>query len=507
MKRTIALSLLPALLTLSACGVTPAESLAKAKTELTRHEYVAARVYLASYLGANPADRAARLLQAKTLLALGDGDGAQAELVKLANGQPPTGELAELSAEAALLRSAPDAAVQLLGSLGTAEAHRLLALAALQKQDVAGAQKQFEAAIAAGGNARSFADYARFHLMTGAVAEAQDMAARAAKADPDGIDTLLVQGQLTVRSGDLAKALQIYERAAKLYPVSLAAITGQAAVLGDLGRIDEMDKLVERASAIAPKNPALAFLKARSAAARGDWAKVRDVVQPIEGELAPFDPLRVVYADALLHLGLREQAIAQLQSLVKAMPQNGDAARVLANAMLGNGDAKGALAVIRPLADSPAARSADLALAANIAKAAGDPIAAQYAARAKQPAVQAAGRDLIDADAAMRAGNWAGAVEAYGRLLQSTDGTNPVLLNNLAYAYLMLGNGAKANEFAGRALKAAPNHPSVLDTVGWVRFKTGQDRTGGLALLRRAATLAPKNTTIRAHLAEAERAR
>ena len=98
-------------------------------------------------------------------------------------------------------------------------------------------------------------------------------------------------------------------------------------------------------------------------------------------------------------------------------------------------------------------------------------------------------------------------IEGPGKVTGATRYPSDEPVTNLAYAYLMLGNGAKANEFAGRALKAAPNHPSVLDTVGWVRFKTGQDRTGGLALLRRAATLAPQNTTIRAHLAEAERAR
>lgn len=504
MKRTLILSLL---LAAAACAESPAESLSKAKAQLAKHDYAAARVYLAAYLGANPADRDARLLQAKALLALGDGDGAEAELARLRGSAALAGELAELSAEAALLRSAPDVALQFLGTLKTPESFRLRAMAALQKQDIAAAQKQFEAAVSAGGNGRSFADYARFHLMTGAIAEAQTMASRAAKVDPDGIDTLLVQGQLAVRSGDLAVALKIYERTAQLYPSSLAALTGQAAVLGDLGRLDEMDAVIGRAAVMAPKHPALVYLRAKGAAARGQWDKVRDGVQPVADQLGQLDPLRVIYADALLHLDLTEQAIAQLQPLVKAMPQGRDAARILAQALLKSGDPRAALAVIRPIADSPAARADDLALAATIAKAAGDPAAAQYTARAKQPAVQAAGRDLVDADAAMRAGNWAGAVQAYDRLLTSTDGTNPVVLNNLAYAQLMLGNGDKANQFADRALKAAPNHPSVLDTAGWVRFKTGQDKAGGLGLLRRAAALAPNNTTIRAHLAEAERAR
>lgn len=498
--------ILPALLALTGCGDDPAEYLSKAKAEFAAHDYAAARVHLASWLSANPGDRGALLLQARTLLALGDGDGAQAALGKLANGQPPAGELAELAAEAALLRGVPDAALDVLGKATSAEAARLRALAALQKNDPRGAQTHFEAAISAGGNARAFADYARFHLLSGATAEAQAMAARAARVDPDGIDTLLVQGQLAVRGGDLAKALEIYARAQKLYPASLAALTGQAAVLGDLGRNDAMQKVVDRAAALAPKNATVIYLQARAAAGRKDWAAVRATVAPIEATLGPADPMRVLHGEALLRLGQAEQAIAQLQPVARALPGHRDATRLLAEAMLMRGDARSALAALRPLADHPAARPEELALAARAAKAARDPIAAGYEARASQPAVQAAGRDLIDGDAAMRAGNWAGAAEAYGRILKLTDGRNPLVLNNMAYAQLMLGNGDAARDYADRALKEAPNHPSVLDTAGWVRFKSGKDIEEARRLLRRAAQLAPNNGAIRAHLAEAERA-
>ncbi len=503
MKKAI---LLPVLLALAACSVSPEEAFAKAKQEFAAHDYVAARVHLAAYLSANPADRDAQLLQVRTLLALGDGDGAQAALARLTGGKAPSGELAELSAEAALLRGVPDAALEMLAQSSGPEAERLRALAALQKNDPQTAQTHFEAAVAAGGNARVFADYARFHLMGGDVAEAEAMAARAAKADPDGIDTLLVQGQLAMRHGDLNRALQIYARAGRLYPASLAALTGQAAVLGDLGRHDEMQAVIDRAGMLAPKNPDVVFLKARAAAGRKDWAGVRATVQPVEATLGAVDPLRVIYGEALLRLGQGEQAIAQLQPVVRAMPGNRDAVLLLGEALLARGDARGALAALRPLADSPAARGEELELAAKAAKAAGDPQAATYETRAKLPALQAAGRDLADADAAMRAGNWAGAVEAYDRILKVTDGRNPLVLNNMAYAQLMLGNLPAARDYADRAMREAPDNASVLDTAGWVRFKSGKDIEEARRLLGRAAQLAPGNPAIRVHLAEAERA-
>lgn len=503
MKKAI---VLPLLLALSACADSPEESLAKARAEFAANDFAAARIHLASYLTAKPEDREAQLLQVRTLVALGDGHGAETAMAQLTGGKPPEGELAELAAEAALLRGVPDVALQLLGNRGGAEAERLRAVAALQKNDPRQAQTHFEASIEAGGNARAFADYARFHLMNGAIAEAEAMADRAAKAAPDGLDTLLVQGQLAVRRGDLARALGHYQRAGKIYPGSLAALLGQAAVLGDMGRTGEMQAVVDRAVAIAPRDRTVIFLQARAAAGRKDWAMVRATLQPVEAEIPQNDPLRLLYAEALIRLGQNELAIAQLGPLVRVMPGNRDAVLLLAEATLSGGDARGALALIKPLADHPAARREELDLAARAAKAAGDPGAAHYADKIKAPPVQAAGRDMIDGDAAMKSGNWAGAVEAYGRVLAVTDGRNYIALNNLAYAHLMLGNTAQALEASRKALNEAPGNASVIDTAGWVLFKSGKDPKEARRLLQRAAQLAPNNPTIRSHLAEAERA-
>jgi tetratricopeptide (TPR) repeat protein len=497
---------LPVLLALAACAESPEQSFAKAQSEFSAHDYTAARIHLIGALQAKPGNRDMQLLLAKTLLALGDGDGAGTALAQLAGNTAPGGELAELAAEAALLRKAPDVALGLLGAATSVEAERLRALALIQKQDLAGAQQRFEAGLAAGGSARLFADYARYRLLSGDIAGADELAAKAAKADPDGIDSLLIGGLIAVRHGNLQAALDRYARAANLYPASVAALTGMAAVLGDLGRIAEMQKVLDRAAVAAPTDPTVVFLRARNAASRKDWAGVRAAIQPAEAALAPLDPIRQIYGDALLRLGQNQLAVAQLAPIARATPGNREAVRLLAEAQLAGGDAAGAVVTLRPLADQLAARSDELALMAKAAQAMGDPAAATYAARSKRPAPQSLGQDLIDGDAAMRAGNWAGAAQSYDRLLATTDGKNIIVLNNMAYAQLMLANFDKAQEFAGRALKLAPDNPSVLDTAGWAQFRTGRNLAEARKLLRRAAQLAPQNATIRAHLAEAERA-
>jgi tetratricopeptide (TPR) repeat protein len=228
-------------------------------------------------------------------------------------------------------------------------------------------------------------------------------------------------------------------------------------------------------------------------------------IQPIESELQSNDPLRALYGEALLRLGQNELAIAQLQPIMHSQPGNRLIVRLLAEAQLAAGEAGAAVATLRPVADLPGARPEELALMAKAATAAGDAKASSYSARAKAPAPQMVGGDLAEADAAMRSGNWARAVTAYERILSATDGRNVVVLNNVAYAQLMLGNSAKAREFADRALKLAPDNPSVLDTAGWVRFKSGTDLNEAGRQLRLATEKAPGNLTFKSHLDEARR--
>ncbi len=504
MNRAILLS---AVLALAACSDSPAEIQAKARSAYAAHDYGVARLHLANAVAADPGNRGLKLLQIRNSLALGDGYGAGAALEQLIGAVVPDGELAELSAEAALLRRVPDVALATLGDAVTPEAERLRALAAIQKNDLAKAGKAFAKGLDVGGNARLFADFARYLLITGDGGEAKKLLALAVKAAPDGIDTLLVEGQISLRNGDLARALDRYSRASRLYPSSMAALTGKAATLGDLGRIKEMEAELSRAVAFAPEDQTVVYLRARALQTQQDWAGIRDLVQPFETKLPVLHPARLLYGQALLELGQYQLAIAQLRPFASVKGGNRVALHQLAQALLKSGDAPAAAGVLKPLADDPTASPEALALMAQALKAQGDDEAAKYQARSRFPAPQALIRDLAEGDAAIRNSDWAKAIIAYDRILAVTDGRNAIVLNNMAYSQLMVGNMTEAANFAARALKLAPDNASVLDTAGWVRFKSGKDRPEALRLLRRAAENAPRNATIRAHLAEAERAR
>jgi tetratricopeptide (TPR) repeat protein len=494
--------MLMALLALAACAPDPAELREKAQAAFAGRDYTAARLHLAEALRAEPADPDLLQLQARTLLALGDGDGAGAALDRLARGRPASGELAEMAAEAALLRGKPDIADRFLAGSSSIEAERLRAQAALQRGDKESAEAALARALAAGGNARAYADMARLAMMRDDLETAAANLRRAEAAAPDAILTLLVAGELAARRGDLAQALSRYDRAVRLYPGNVAALTGQAAILGDLGRFDAMAKVLEPLSRAAPADPAIVYLRARLALARKDWESVRSLIQPLEAGLEAQDPKRLLYGEALLRLGQAEQARAQVVAIARAQPGNRLAVRLLAESLLAAGDAAAAADALRPIAGNPEARPEELALMARIAKATGEvvrpgPVLAPRALAA----------DLAEADAAMRAGNWARAATAYDRILAVTDGRNVLVLNNMAYAQSMLGNHDQAIALADRARRLAAGNASVLDTAGWVRWRAGRDQAEALRLLREAARLAPDNQTIRAHLAEAGQAR
>jgi len=79
------------------------------------------------------------------------------------------------------------------------------------------------------------------------------------------------------------------------------------------------------------------------------------------------------------------------------------------------------------------------------------------------------------------------------------DPSNAAALNNLALAYQQ-AHDPRAQKTAQAALKLAPDHPVILDTLGWI-LVDGGDAAQGVAHLRKAIATAPGAPDIRYHLA------
>jgi putative PEP-CTERM system TPR-repeat lipoprotein len=74
-------------------------------------------------------------------------------------------------------------------------------------------------------------------------------------------------------------------------------------------------------------------------------------------------------------------------------------------------------------------------------------------------------------------------------------------LNNLAWAYQHTGD-PRTLATAEKAHQLAPQHPVVMDTLGWVLVEQGDTRRG-VGILQKASATAPDARDIRLHLAQA----
>jgi tetratricopeptide (TPR) repeat protein len=494
-------------LALAACGLTPEEQFARAQESYAAHNYAEARLDLISALKEQPTDPAMLELLARTLIAMGDGEGAIAALERLAAARGDASQaMPLLRAEAEILRGRFEAALGIVKGLELPDAHRLAALAHIGLEQPELALAQLEAGLDSGGeSAALLATFARFELGRGEIAAAERRASEALQADSGLLDAMLVSGEIAIAQNKLPAALAHYEKAYTDYPQSLAALLGKAAILGDMGRLDEAGDLIDKAAATAPDNPRVVQLQARLAVERKDWARARSLLQGQEAAVRQDPAMQVTYATALLRLGQFEQAQALLRPLVTRYPGMRSPRLLLAEAQLAGKDGKSALATIRPLAERPDASPAELQIASKAARLAGDPAANSYAQRARLPAPEWIGGELAKGDSALRNRQWHKAIESYEAIVARSRTPNALVLNNLAYAKSQAGQKDEATELALRALSLQPDHASIMDTAGWLLVETGRDRKRGVELLRKASQLEPDNTGIANRLAAARR--
>jgi tetratricopeptide (TPR) repeat protein len=504
MKTRFRTTLLASLaLALSACGLSPEERLDRAEAAFAEHRFNEARLDIGTLLQDNPDDPHLLEMLARIQLQLGDGVGARSSLARLAEVGARPQDYDLLLAEALLLAGDNAAALAAGLALDSADGLRVAALAHLALGDREAAAAAFaRGAQQSGASARLLADYARFMLQSGDPARAWELASQAREADPQGLDPLLASAAIKQAMGEPSAALAFFEQARAAWPESRAALLGQIGVLGDTGRIAEAAPLIEEAARWLPGDADVTYLQARLAAEDGEWQQVREFLQPIEARDNPAQQL--LYARALIELDLPEQALPRLAALARQQPGNAAVLRLLARAQLATGNAAAAVATIRPLANSAEATPVDLALFAEAAGATGRE-AEVGRARSAVPSAERVARLLAEADGHLRNERWAAAIAAYEQLRTWTGDSNAMVLNNLAFAKSRVGQQDEALAMAVRALELEPNQPNIMDTAGWLMVQSGSRRTEGIALLERAARLAPDNRTIANHLAEARR--
>ena len=104
------------------------------------------------------------------------------------------------------------------------------------------------------------------------------------------------------------------------------------------------------------------------------------------------------------------------------------------------------------------------------------------------------------ADVQMTSGQTAAAVRSY-EAVAAADDNDPVVHNNLAWLYLSGNDAVRGLASAEKAYNLARDNPAVMDTVAWLRFKSGNKSDEVVELLKSAAA-ATNNPEVRYHLAE-----
>lgn len=496
--------LLPLVLGLAACMAAPETLFAEGEQAFEAHDYEAAWIQLEEGLKQQPQNVEMQVLLVSTLLKLGEGERANLRLQALPTALQSTPRIKVLQAEADILRGRFDSALAGVVNMNSTDADRLVALASVGKGDIAGAAARFEAgAKRKDPGAPLLASYARFAFERGDWMRAEDLARRSLQRDPQSIDAMLVQADLYERRNQLPESLAAFKAVRAIHSANFDARLGQARVMAAMGMEDEALSLAKDLAAEAPKSAAVAAVRAEVAAHKKDWKSVRSTLQGFEKELPTRPRTAVLYAESLIELGLPAQAVTYLDPQFDREPGWRRLRVLYARALNDSGQKQQALVVIRPLGDRPDAAPDELRLATRIAKGAGDPVATRFAQRIEKTAPEWLGGQIALADKALRNSQWAEAEQAYLSIVKRLGPSNGMVLNNLAFAQEQQGKSKEALGSALAAVELDPTNAAILDTAGALLVANGK-RERGIAMLRKAAAIAPDNMAIKRHLGEAE---
>jgi len=486
---------------LAGCGSDPAELHDRARKSHAAQDFNAARIDLISALREDPANRAMLALLADIQLRLGDGEGARTTIRKLARAGGAGAAFNRLAAEAELLSGKPERTLELLGNDASADAWRVRAAAMLAQDLPDRAIAAFESGLAAGGNARLLHDYARFRLASGDLAGARGLVERLKASAPNSFQAIMMQGDLAFNSGETARAAAYWRDAASRYPSRYEPLLALAGLASDSGKPDEALELVEKAGRIAPGNRETVSLRIQLLAEKGDWKKVRELLQKDESSLSPASAEGLTYAEALLRLDQAEQAGSFFSRALLLNPQNRYARMMLGESRLAAGDAAGAWSTLRPLTEGVMGMRREIELAERAARQAGIHEAEFLRQRLQSSGMQETEKLSGAGHSALARRDWPAAIDAFRRL--AALGDDPQVLKRLAFALSQAGHHAEAIASADKALVLAPDDTELVYTAGLVRLNGQSDMTGALGLLARAVRADPGNTAYRNELARA----
>ena len=481
--------LLVGLALLAACSGARGTSYERGAAAFREGDIRTAKVELLNALQADPNDRAARIMQARVDLALGDGVAAQSEIARARQSGVPAAQSGHLLAHALLLQGDAQGALREATTAApehAAYAARIIGRAYMALGRTRDAAQAFNAALAAGPeDSDVWTDIARFRRGNGDLAGAIEAVDRAVAARPRNAEALELRGELSRGQYGLAAAIPWFDRALEVDHGNVTALLERAATYGDMGRMHDMLTDVRQAHILTGGSPRGFYLQAVLAARARNYPLARSIWNRTRGAYddAPGGMLLLSAID--FQTGNEEQAARRLAILVESQPGNRRARRLLAAAQWRMGDSAAAVATLRPIADSPDADAYALSLIGRALARQGDMAGASlYLARAARP--QPGALAALDP---LSEGDFAEVRSAAGQ--NPDDGPAQV---RLISALLARRQNDEALARARRLEAANPGAPEVHVLVGDALGISG-NLAGAADAYRRAANIALTEST------------
>jgi putative PEP-CTERM system TPR-repeat lipoprotein len=380
---------------------------------------------------------------------------------------------------------------------------------------------------------------ARFNLVKLDILEGNADAARREldallAADPNDVRTLLEYARFARSQGDQRAAIQQLEKIRQVDPKALLPILELVELYLADGRLTDALTTALALDQNVPENFSVHEALARVRLAQGEKAYARNVLQKA-ARLAGYDAQLLLRTARLqVATGALEDATWTLSQLLKEQPDRLEARNLLAAVLFRQGRLVEAEAEVQKIRTVTPNDILSLALLGDIRTAQGQLADALATYRKAQQIADTPQLMISVHRTLMRLGRadqaltelqaWHDAhpkvpqimslLASHRRLIGETEAAwklleelvqltpdDPMALNALADILIAIDN-EKALRVAMRAYELAPQHPAVLDTLGWTLVQLGElDR--GLGHLREARARSGHDPTIGYHLAVA----